>query len=166
MRGAQASRFHARGHPIEIKLHTTPRDGAKHGEGEADAQGTGGRRTRRHHPVPAGDWSAGLGRQGGRWVCGWWRQAEVGRDPWTGELWGRQGPDCAGRGSQRGATGGGKADTGSRDELLGLPSRGRKRRLAVEAGRRGAVQVDGRSAPGRDEEGEACAKRERSSVDG
>ena len=26
-----------------IKLQTTPRDGAEHGEGEADAQGTGGK---------------------------------------------------------------------------------------------------------------------------
>ena len=46
------------------------------------------------------------------------------------------------------ATGRGKSDTGLREELLGLPSRGRKRRQPVEDGRRGAVQVDGRSAPG------------------
>ena len=31
----------------DIKLHKTPRDGAEHGEGEEDAQGTGDRRARR-----------------------------------------------------------------------------------------------------------------------
>ena len=36
-----------------------------------------------------------------------------------------------------GSTGRGKADTGSREELLGIPSRGGKRRRAVEAGMRG-----------------------------
>ena len=48
-----------------IKLQTTPRYGAEHGEGEADSQGAGGRRTRSHHPGPAGDWAAGQCRQGG-----------------------------------------------------------------------------------------------------
>ena len=43
-----------------------------------------------------------------------------------------------------GATGLGKADTGSREELLGMPSRGRKRRREVEAGRRGR-RPDGQS---------------------
>ena len=56
---------------------------------------------------------------------GWWRQAERGRDHWTGEPWGRQRPDCAGRGLQRRgeATGQGKADTGLYEEFLGQPSR-------------------------------------------
>ena len=31
----------------EIKLHKTPIDGSEHGDGEADAQGTGDRRTQR-----------------------------------------------------------------------------------------------------------------------
>ena len=38
-----------------------------------------------------------------------------------------------------GATGRGKSDTGSREELLGLTSRGGKRRRAVEAGIRGCL---------------------------
>ena len=62
--GVQASSFHAKGHLTGIKLHKTPRDGAEHGEGEAEAQGTGGRRTQHHHPGPADDWAAGRGRKG------------------------------------------------------------------------------------------------------
>ena len=60
--GAQASSFHAKGHPIVIKLQKTPIDGAEYGEGEAEAQGTGGRRTWRHHAGPSEEWSAGQER--------------------------------------------------------------------------------------------------------
>ena len=48
-----------------IKLYKTPRDGAEHRKGEAEAEGTGVRRTRRDHSVPEGDWTAGRVRQGG-----------------------------------------------------------------------------------------------------
>ena len=41
-------------------------------EGRGESTGYGGRRTRRHHPGPSGDWDAGQGRQGGvegvRWT--------------------------------------------------------------------------------------------------
>ena len=63
------------------------------------------------------------------------------------------------------ANGRGKSDTGSRKELIGLPSRGGNRRLAVVTGRRGVIQVDGRYAARRDRGVEAYTKRERSGVD-
>ena len=69
---------------LGFKLQTTPRDGAEHCEGEADAQSKRGQRTRRQHPVPAGDWVAGRVRKGGgEQACGWWRQVDRGREPWT-----------------------------------------------------------------------------------
>ena len=48
-----------------IKLQTSPRDVAEQGEGEANAQGTGGRRKRHHHPGLAGDWDTSQGRKEG-----------------------------------------------------------------------------------------------------
>ena len=39
--GAEDSSFQAKGHPTGINLQKTSRDGAEHGEGEAEAQGTG-----------------------------------------------------------------------------------------------------------------------------
>ena len=48
-----------------INIQKTSRDGAEHGEGEAEAHGTGGHTTRCHHPVPTGDWASGQGRKGG-----------------------------------------------------------------------------------------------------
>ena len=62
--GAQASRYHAKGHPLGIQLQNIPIDGAEHIEGEAEAQ-VGGMKKQRHHQVPAGDWDAGRGRQVG-----------------------------------------------------------------------------------------------------
>ena len=41
--GTKATSLRAKVHPKrDIKLQKTPRDGREHGEGEADAQGTGG----------------------------------------------------------------------------------------------------------------------------
>ena len=48
-----------------IKLQKTQKDGAEHGEGDEDAQGTGRQRARRQHPGPSGGWASGQGRQGG-----------------------------------------------------------------------------------------------------
>ena len=45
--GAKASSLSANRHPKrEIKFQKTPRDGPEHREGEADAQGTGGKRNK------------------------------------------------------------------------------------------------------------------------
>ena len=95
---------------------------------------------------------AKAGREGER-VCGWWRQEERGRDPWTGEPWVRQGPDCTGQGWKRGVKRWGKPDTGSRKELLGNPSRVGKRRRAVQANMRGR-RPGGRSLRSREKLGE------------
>ena len=60
-----------------------------------------------------------------------------------------------------GAAGQGKVDTGSCEEILRLLRRGGKQRRAVEAGRRAAIQVDGRSVPWQDGGVEVVAKRMR-----
>ena len=62
------------------------------------------------------------------------------------------------------ATGRGKVDTGSREELLGLPIREESvdERWSLAGG--DAVQVNGCSAPRRDGGGYAGEKRERSGV--
>ena len=60
-----------------------------------------------------------------------------------------------------GSTGRGKAVKGSCEELLETPGMGGKRRRALEAGGRGAVHVDGRSAPGQDGGGGASRCKER-----
>ena len=69
--------------------------------------------------------------------CGWWRQADGGRYPWMGEIGANRYLIAQAEDGKGGATGRGKADTGLREELLGLTSRGGKRRRAVEANRRG-----------------------------
>ena len=48
-----------------IKLQKTPRDGAEHRKGKAEAEGTGGIITRRHHSRLAVDLSASQGWQEG-----------------------------------------------------------------------------------------------------
>ena len=63
-----------------------------------------------------------------------------------------------------GATRLGKADTGSLEELLGMPSRGVKRRRAVEAGRRGRRPGGPSLHAWAIWEGEAGEKIERSGV--
>ena len=131
-----------------IKLHKTPRDGAEHGEGEEDAQGTGDRRARRK----LFGTSRGLGRRsrptgGGADV----RSMEAGR--------GRKGTSDgitpgddrdlrAGQGWKRG----GKHTRDIRHRLAqrtpcGRPARevSTDERWRLVGG--GAVQVDGRSAP-------------------
>ena len=48
-----------------IKLQKTPRDGAEHRKGEAEAEGTGGIITRRHHSRLAWERSGSQGWKGG-----------------------------------------------------------------------------------------------------
>ena len=80
--GAQASIFHAKGHLIVIQLQKTPRDGAEHGEGEEDAQGTvdeeqdSATRYQQGNGTPVE-----AGREGGR-TLGGLRQADGVRYPW------------------------------------------------------------------------------------
>ena len=74
----------AKGHPKRhIKLQNTPRYGAEHGEGEADAQGTGGLTNMK--PTTRGRQGAGppfeVGRGGGG-VDGGVRQREEGTLGW------------------------------------------------------------------------------------
>ena len=150
-----------------IKLHTTPRDGAEHGEGEADAQGKGKKEheaTTRDRKETGPPVKEGRGR-GSRPGDGGGRQREEGNH-------GRDNPGADrdlitqvedGKGGESGK---GKADTGLREKLLGIPSREEsadKKRRPVGGG---AVQVDSHSTPGRDGGGEAGAHRERRSFDG
>ena len=53
-KGDQASSVCAK-YTKRESLQTTPKDGSEHGEGKADSQKTGVRRTQRHHLGPAGD---------------------------------------------------------------------------------------------------------------
>ena len=69
---------------IGIKLQTTPIDREEYGEGKADAHGTG---EKEHNDTIR--YRKGTGppvdtRRRGEQACGWWRQADRGRDPWTG----------------------------------------------------------------------------------
>ena len=68
-----------------------------------------------------------------------WSQAEVGRDPRTGEPLGMTGTWAQVNDVKWGAIGRGKAVTGSREEILGPPDMGEKCRRAVEADRRGRL---------------------------
>ena len=101
----------------------------EHGEGEADSQGTGGQK---NTTPTTQDWKGTgppieVGRGGGQ-ACGWWRHAEGGRNPRTVETLGLTGTWAQVEDVKEGATGRGKADTGSRKELRGPPRMGGKRR--------------------------------------
>ena len=133
----------------DIKLHKTPRDGAEHGEGEEDTQGTGDRRARRK----LFGTSRGLGRRsrptgGGADV----QAAEAGRgrkETSDGIIPGADRDLGASQGWQRG----GKHMREIRHSLAEITPCGRPTREgSIDERWRpaggGAFQVDGRSTPG------------------
>ena len=85
-------------------------------------------------------------------MWGWWRQAEVVRDPWTGEPWGRKGPWNRSR-KARGDNRTGDVRHGLREELLGPPGMVGSADERWRPAGRSAVQVDGGSATRQDRRG-------------
>ena len=110
-------------------LQKTPRDGMEHGDGEADTQWKGERITRRHHPGPAGEWSAGQGQQGEGAGVRLMDPIEGVRGPWTGEPWVKQGPGHSLR-KARGGNWTGEDRHGSREELLWDAQHGRELQMS------------------------------------
>ena len=126
--GAQAPSFCAKGHLAGIKLQKTPSGGSGHSEGDTEAQGTGGQRTRRHHPRPAGDWAPGRGRK--EWGVG----REVDRDTQRQE--GTLGQENPGSNRDLGTGLGRKECTAHERTFFGPSFMRGKRRRAVAAVRR------------------------------
>ena len=119
-----------------------------------------------NHSGPAGDWAAGRGRHGGERACGWWRQAEGGRDPRMGEPLGLTGTWAQ---VEDGKGGGNRTREGSHRLAQKTP-------WTAQHGRKAQTSGGGRQAgapsrwtvaprPGEMGGGEAGAKRERICTD-
>ena len=108
----------------------------RHGDGETDTYGTGGRRTQWHHPGPTGDWAVRRGRQGGEAGMMLIETTEGGREPWTGEPWGQHRPGHRSR-TARGGNWTGEGRHGLCEELLWTDRNGREAQTSGGAHREG-----------------------------